>query len=1662
MPSSIDAGLLRTLTPNKRPSELHRLRSILSDDEITHQLLDATERGSLSTPVFAAWFGVCKTPVLIRLSLTQKSSVHIRLLGIKQLRRGLRSAQWQELWDGLGGTVGLLEILSDLSVLEVKTACKAIGRCVRAGDVGKKQERVTELFKGLHPDIFPNVAAKTSDLRPLTKFYQALIPSCTSELVDWITAPHQEGRWQYVREGELLEHHADNVGRAAFETVFENRSSDSKGKNRLKKLSTQFPATTSTEPRLSTSMTFALSLLRTIVETDAKVVEDEWVLDNLIRPLLRRAIRKRVSWSRTQEIIALSVELIEQCRSGRQLLTNDKGDVLHMVALCWSRRSTLFEAHLRHLLNVVFTGKTRFQDIENLLGGIPRSRRYALLHLCCQETMKIDLDSERMLPLARGVLTTAILNSIEAAEALELFNRLRRVRGDVGLVDLGQYESVPVTTRTPDDYEGDPDVHYLVLLNRNGLYEEAEVYAAPILEARKKATRTSSNREKRAELAVSVWACASASGSLRLLSETVEWARSFVRDQLTASKIFSTYYYETYWLLSGFLSHSNDSLKPHDLRRRVEHANTIIMNLLDVAYSAQREPFFKCGDWRQTLEVFTRVIEQRVKLSADAKKEMGVSDSGLYDALWDDTVSTLVRAERLINSEDYKKLETSTIATFGGLASDSDSKTGDVATWTFLDNLAKARDHLWGELRPARFPDVLTLPEPFPRGLPVQQLVPSWSPNVENLDELAPYIASRVKATLFADSEAALKPVPGDKKTGQAIGVFVNSYQWALRAHIPKVCDDEEKKRRLEEVWQHATGPLSDRYINGRHIEPEEAVRLWKQSIPQQLHSTLSNLLPKKERRQWPVVPTSDKPTETQEWNPLEGRPADVKIKARGLGKATYIDLSTLGAQAKHTKSDLKPNYQLPSPQIPSKNASVGSIWGVRTRTSTERENEALAAMLYLDAKYSSGQRLLTTPFPSTDDVRYSCIYLDEEFLLDDDLHAENAASFISSYHRDIPPQLVHKIAATLVERLDHKDSPHAVQHAAFTLLRALSESDRPGLAFALAIRVIVGQPSASSWHRMLFSNGFLQRIPASDAKKCISTYAEAIGKKLDAQKLDAQMRAEVEQGADTNLDKPTTAFRADDQQQIQPFIKVTTLKSLAQILHGSTYIGDDASLEILSSLAKKITHIDVRLSILKTLLSKLDANRPELWDRVLSTLEPFIPLAGSLNEREAMVEDGWTKEAALLTLPEVQLTTKRGWQEESPMLDAILNQYVRRDNDGDLLGLYSKRIIFPTLDALKQNTAKWTNLFLSKYASDDATVLNVELPPVPRGITMFEQILTKPQIKAHLIPQALLDEYVAYLLFRIHPSKSIRDLNNRLLSDPAVKSRSEVQTWLNLYGNKVDAVSMRRLPFTSIEHYPEELLDGNSYVTRRSFQQSWLEVFTTLLWVGDTTYAQLQAWSSTLTYSDTQLNSWWLNYGKTTIEVMLAKVDSIRTREWEADPHRKPAVLPLTFHWKLALLSYPFNSFAEGDEEVREQTCKVFASELATILDSISNTMYHAKLAQIKDHICARRSTRNDNFKSNLLLTALYLGDISRTRLSWLTTPELLRVDMAADIMCAVESLMLHDQNIRFDYESLMPRVRRLLSTWIASENEEVRRKGYWVRSAFNCEVVNRKDEQW
>ena len=119
MIANLDTRRIRSATPAELRDYYSQILKDAPIGEVTTQLLQVVERGSIPPITFAPWLGVAKSPSVIREALTQNVSVLIRKFAIKQLRKALCSSRWKETWEGIGGTAGVLDIFADLSVLEV-------------------------------------------------------------------------------------------------------------------------------------------------------------------------------------------------------------------------------------------------------------------------------------------------------------------------------------------------------------------------------------------------------------------------------------------------------------------------------------------------------------------------------------------------------------------------------------------------------------------------------------------------------------------------------------------------------------------------------------------------------------------------------------------------------------------------------------------------------------------------------------------------------------------------------------------------------------------------------------------------------------------------------------------------------------------------------------------------------------------------------------------------------------------------------------------------------------------------------------------------------------------------------------------------------------------------------------------------------------------------------------------------------------------------------------------------------------------------------------------------------------------------------------------------------------------------------------------------------
>jgi hypothetical protein len=1651
MTANLDTRRIRRSTPAELRDYYSQIVKDAPIQDITTQLLLAVERGSISPLPFGPWLGVAQSPPAIRAALTQDTSVFLRKLAIKFLRKALCSPRWREAWDCMGGTAGLLDIFADLSVIEIKAACNAIGRSGRGADVDAKRELFTEFFKALHPDHFPDTPHKTKDQRALKRYYQLIIPACSKELVEETIASGLKGSWKETRSKDIVKYYPECMQKELLRLLSTEQLSDD-NMPMFKGLLHRHPPRKSPVQGFSMSMDFSLKVLDMLSNSAHCMVEDKLFIDHIVNPLLERAIKGHAEWHMIKLIVDLTMRYLESHPSVGRHITALKGDFLQQVAYCWSQRTDLFDKQLRRLCShPVFgtTSKTNIGDWVGVLSGIPTKQSYPLLKLCYQESTSLDLDSDADLGKTKGTIHWNFFTNLSPADALLLFARLRRVRGDVDLISRDVNFSIFSQTSTFEGYIGDPDIFHIWLLNLNRKEEDAKSLAGGYIDRRKNKAVTASQPEQRAFFAKSALFATVASGSLDMLKDTLEWTKRFLRDPLVTREIYPrSYPGEATRLLSGIPESIQGMSSLAELNQRVLLANAMLKGMFDTACEALEEPSFNARDWDGVLGLFYDVVKLRIDLTPTIKKQLNASDQDLLACMWVETISMLISVEEKAQKEEYERLGANN---FGGIMtynqfSTIELESCDVSTYAFLDSLARARDELWCRLRPTTHPATLALPEPFPRGLPLQFLTAPWALNVKDLSSLAPYIASRTQQALFPDPKTALQPAPSDKDSQKAIGMFVDSYQHALELYIPKVCDKSEREARVRHTWEYAIGPLSS-----NRMTEDEAIRFWSDKGPSQLDEWPPKGAMGVIKKAWPVIPEDDGSGGPCEWNPFASRP---DFPERELSALTYVDISV----AIPRNRNLNPPVTLPVVGSPARvrayKEDTRSIWD------SERdmgEGGVLSALLYLDTKYVNSDRLLATPFPSAIDARYPALFLDEESLTLDGTYHYTASREICGHLDTIPPTLLAQLSRNLVKALDDADAVEepkahmALHNAAMQLIMRLAESDRPGLATHLAVHTILARPKSSSWHRQLLKPSFLRKLPASQARSCIKALSDEIIRTVQVK----------------NYTKERSGNGGVAPPRAESHIKVTTIKLLVQLFQDLDLNGTDYSLSVLSTLSNIDTHVDVRLNIVKSLLALFETGSRDQSRMVLALLESFIPIAGSLNERQPLDEAQWIQCEQDLSLPEMQAGIADAAGSESPILVALVEHFRRNKNATDEFQQFVDRVLMPVLQTLRDQTARWAALFIRKYGLEDAFLEDLRIPSIPRDPSVNELLLSVKNEKPAHVPRVVLEEYVAYMCFSVAPSAPLQSMNKRLNADPALAALPEVQCWMRLYGPERSLRTDRACSnfIELLEHAVDS--SDNMILTPKLIQEQYLKLFTTLVWNDTPTYDSLtKGFCSSILSGRCLEKSWWIQHGKPILEAMVSYVHTLRTREWERDPARKPSVLPDTFSWRLRLLDYPWPSRDEG-EATREQKCKVFAGQLEALIDEMSSLpIYHEPLRDLYAYLgtdivssgsgrgekrygrthysYATHDLLHDALMTNRVLTAIYVGDITKTRLSWLTAPELLKVEVAATLVQLVDK-ELNEGRAIVD-EEIRARLKAMVEKWKVCENEGVRRRGWEI----------------
>lgn len=1588
----LDNAQLRIASPRDQARILQKAAQEGPWRPVSKHLLDAVAAGSIPPNIFHIWLSVCKDVEAVVFALRQDTSVLVRHVAIARFEKALRTDEgFSAAWNATGGLSGVLDLMASMSVHEVASFCRGLGQTGTApAAASARQSAMSQLFEALnHRGPVPN-----PDKRPLMDYYQPLLLACKTD-----TAMQWHDRRNQPWDNKTYRLHRTACQEKALQSMFAPANEDKRERfDRYRALFEQDKA-------------FALEVLERLAQDEKALEKNEHAcISVLAKPLLRRNRQAQRSDAHTRVKRALS--LVLQCIQRKPKMVSSINFHPHGIVAwtiqAWVRarnRRAVIEEQLVRMLGLMHgVNSGSLEDIARLVAEVPLALRYRLLKLFLLHATGIGLDIDApekdlgawscsKLGLhsgSRGCLWPRhLFNAIlPPRQALQLFNLLQAANPDGEFIAMGSgyAESTTILQSIKPDSSGrfsDPDLvaaylRYRVALQKGDGADESRLEEATnLINERKKQSVISREQTDRVKWAKSAMKLSFATGSLDLIQETLIWLRRFNRESDTIAELYSKYALrvdEVFDLLAG-IAPTGSAAEYQTLawtRDNVKKANEILSGLLETMVMALREPSFNAYHWRALQDILSMAILRRLENAEKYQERTGCSDEDLLTAVLQPTVNFLLEAERFGIKKANERLG---MGDDGGLLKEYSLVNPRTSTRLALDQLAKGRNEIWQQHRIAMTPATATLEAPWPKGLPVQKLCPVELQKVQGPLNM-PYLESRAKDVVLA-GDAVWKPIPESDEVREAIGPFVDCFQYALWVFLKEAKDDQDRDSRLRRAWEHATTQLT-----GDRMSPDEANRFWRQQfldwssyIPDRL---MANDLKKVglatvPRAELPKFPDDDGGSGPHEWDPCPSHKA-IGYKSRPL-KATCLDaMLTFNiyyvpyhySGAAHNP----PSFQVPDPVVPEQR--MPGIWGLgenpRRLSHLQRDAMAAAAVEYVNSTYGSDVSIFGKPFPHSEDARYPAFYLDQDFL-------ERVSKYGSNYQITpihsilpiitdrwycLPVQILVHLAEAVMTRLakDPDQQEPEIRETLVKIIKFLTRSDQPAAACSFVQNVVLQQQDDSSWHRQLFTVRFFRSLTALQASSFFGDLSSQIQERLGQPVIDESPQT---QGTETRgstrgrtrgrargmtrvmtrgmtqgtTREETPADKAADKKR--PLIKVTIVKMLAQVLRGADYCDRARACTVLINLFRGSPQLDIRVAAFESLTYMLGKEDEQLDETVFAfAQQDVVPAAGSLNERCPTTEKEWrAAESDDGALPEIY---EPQGQTCGPLMGAILSARMQFPMGSAERRRWIESVAIPAFELSAANNQRFCVLFARRqgFALPDGL-----LPAIPaKPDTLLKHF---EAVEPEFLKLDFLDAISGYVRAQLDPHPILRAVTKEVDEDAQLRKSDGGLHWLQLWDWEYKKYGSNRPPRGMQEtfrllHADLSKTVASSDVMVKAVQDFARDTFALLL--SQSRVNELWLMWECLDLDGTGLKNW-NRQVLPLFQFFVARIDALRTPQWQRDPQRQPVWLPNTFALKTQVLCrrYKVYMYDISTDKVDE-----FAAEVLSLIGELVSaaTLYH------------------------------------------------------------------------------------------------------------------------
>ncbi|KAL7929961.1 hypothetical protein V8C35DRAFT_314253 [Trichoderma chlorosporum] len=1479
----LDVKLLRSSSPRGQATHLrHVLESHPgAESAITSQLISLVASDFLPTVVLFIWPSVVNEPHSLVALIQQELCLSAHRAAITRFCRHLcRENTFAKAWEAAGGAMGIAQLAAKLSVNDARFLFNLLGATGRSQVARKERHRVMEELLTL---LWDGNAAL--DSRPLREEYVKILPGCGGAFrLKWQEMKRQlpqRYRIAVHTDHEFFEQHYD-------ERIRHNEKGDWGFMNNVR-------------PLVVHRIEYGLDLLDRFADSETLLgVPPDILLEAVICPLSKRFLSRRRTtndatlrfWSRVTFCLKERQAFRKEFKSSGQHYTR----ILDCLVKLWndSRARAEYTEMLTVILPLLPETAMKGNSLANLIKSVGHVRRYQLLRLVLKHTpgFKFDIgesDSLEHSGLENTVFLwpTDLLFLLPANEAFVLWEKLQRAGKFVGIWGIMVYNQTFLYQSIDLDNEAiaDRSIMRALLLYQS---QAASPFSVTELDTMRSDLRQEVSRrmnkatqgrlpEIRSKWSVAALSLCVAIGDLELYGETLRWARRFNRDPLTIKNLYdgrSLNISEVTDLVAVLPPlKSTLTVSIEELSSKIQSANEVLQILFDTAIMGTSEPSFKNWDWKEAFDLIHRTICKRIDRVNSFQDQTMISDDLLYEALWR---PTSVMLEKMLlkllgpAGEKFGDAMYSTISRFHVKEPDALRK----PTIQFLNHLAEYFDSMWAEIRLRETPALVTADEMWPKGLTLQHLDYSFGLALPYL----PYAQSRIEAVVFMDPLKVMQPIQVDEETQLAVGTFIDSWRTALRLYTQMpgpLSKDEQRKERILQAWQQATVALSkDR------MAPDEAERFWWPVFDYiGIKKDEVGIVGKANERLEASLPDPEEDMQPTEWNPdPEGDRISQLEKDKRLTPTCLDVLLSRPSHALQSSKIFKAEnsvFEQAKCVIPGK-PRPSSFWDslymeYSKLTGTRADAYVAAGILALNMKYGSDISLLKTPFPSSDEVRIPAVYLDQEFLEREvDKYASGVTGVLDRLKHYVPTGLLVQLGASILESTRKKSEANMPYDVLVWTINMILEGANPTLAIPLIQQFVLENPDASSWHRLLLNAKALIHFRPADAKSFFENFTDAI---LD--KLQEQAERRAKQGPD------------DESANKGPLVKVTTVKMLAQLLRESSVVDPGLAVELNIRILKRASHIDIRIASVKGLTEAIDNTAsPEGRKQIFDALLLYAaPIASSINETQPSTN--WDALTSDSELPEIW-KSENGTYTTPTIMELILKIGVKKDWEPEEVQTY-KELVCTILDASTETYQRWMRLFIQKHGfavPDDA-----QLPAIPMFPTALDTLL---RVMKSETPAKYVDLAKQYLLLRMNLPSWVSAITEGLRSDPKLVTTKPSQHWRHLWNHDYDQLtsSLFRTICTHLER--EDKANG----TQRTDSHQSLESF--VFEVADCLIKQgnLNIFTNCLNEVSTIKgdNAVW---GR-----IVERINGLRTPAWQADPNRKPAVLPDTLPLKIRMLN--------------------------------------------------------------------------------------------------------------------------------------------------------------